>query len=642
MTEKKVSYRKRIETLSYDEIKNEKLGAIYSKDKTTFRVFAPYADNIELLITDNYKKTRKDSYEMIRNDIGICEITLQGNYEGYFYNYLVDGKYEVTDPYSFTSSINSISSVVVDMTKTDPLGFRDQHLTENKEEDAIIYEMSVKNYTADQTSGVVNRGKFLGLTEGGTKYKERKTGLDNIKELGVTHVQLLPIYDFISVDEDNGHFFDDDNYNWGYDPELYFAPEGSYSTDPYNPLSRIVEVKEMVKSFHENNISVIMDVVYNHTFKSYDSNLDTLAKGYYHRRNDDGSFANGSGVGNEVCSEKAFVRKLIVDSLIHWVKEYKIDGFRFDLMALIDIDTIKIALKELRKINPNIIIYGEPWMAFSSPLPLDKQILKGSQRSNDFGVFNDDFRDAIKGDVNGYERGYIQGVFSKKTAIETGIAGSIAYDDKRYGFADKASESINYFNCHDNLILYDKLAISLNQETNIDDYVKMALSIIFLSFGKPFIYEGNEFNQTKNNEANSYRSPLKINSIKWDKKLENYDIFTYTRDLIELRKSMKVLRYIHPKDIRRALTFMDDIDDSKILYKLEDEDQIYLVAINANGHRSNIGKNKLDKLFSKKAYKLTNIFSKKGINEVEVDTDQRLILDERSVNVYKLGERNGL
>ena len=170
----------------------------------------------------------------------------------------------------------------------------------------------------------------------------------------------------------------------------------------------------------------------------------------------------------------------------------------------------------------------------------------------------------------------------------------------------------------------------------------MALSIIFLSFGKPFIYEGNEFNQTKNNEANSYRSPLKINSIKWDKKLENYDIFTYTRDLIELRKSMKVLRYIHPKDIRRALTFMDDIDDSKILYKLEDKDQIYLVAINANSHRSNIDKNKLDKLFSKKAYKLINIFSKKGINEVEVDNDQGLILEERSVNVYKLGERNGL
>lgn len=642
MTDTKISYRKRIEALSYDEIKNEKLGAIYSKNETTFRVFAPYVDSVELLITDNYKKTRKDCYKMIRNDVGICEITLQGDYEGYFYNYLVDDKYEVTDPYSFTSSINSISSVVVDMEKTDPVGFRDQALTNNKEEDAIIYEMSVKNYTADSTSGAIHRGKFLGLTERATSYKGKKTGLDNLKELGVTHVQLLPIYDFISVDEDNDHFFDDDNYNWGYDPELYFAPEGSYSNNPYDPLSRIVEVKEMVKSFHENNISVIMDVVYNHTFKSYDSNLDTLARGYYHRRNEDGSFANGSGVGNEVSSEKAFVRKLIVDSLIHWAKEYKVDGFRFDLMALVDIDTIKFALKELRKINPNVIIYGEPWMAFTSPLPLEKQILKGAQRSNGFGVFNDDFRDAIKGDVNGYERGYIQGVFSKKTAVETGIAGSIDYDNRRYGFADKASESINYFNCHDNLILYDKLAISLNQEKNIDDYVKMALGIIFLSFGKPFIYEGNEFNQTKNNEANSYRSPLKINSIKWNKKIENYDIFTYTKELIELRKSIKVLSQINPEDIRKSLTFMEDIDDSKILYKLEDENQTYLVAVNVNSHRSNIDKNKLDKLFSKRDYKLTNIFSKKGINEVEVNTDQGLLLDDRSVNVYKLGERNGL
>lgn len=642
MVEKLLIDRKKIEALTYEEIKDEKLGAIYSKDKTSFRVFAPYADTVELLLTDDYRKTRKDRYLMKRNDLGICEVSLEGDYKGYFYNYLVDGKYEVTDPYSFSSAINSISSAIVDMGETDPEGFREQKLPTNKEEDAIIYEMSVKNYTADLTSGAKARGKFLGLTEEGLTYKGVTTGLDNLKELGITHAQLLPIYDFISVDEDSSKFFDDDNYNWGYDPELYFAPEGSYASEPYNPKSRIIDAKKMVQAFHNNNISVIMDVVYNHTFKSYDSNLDTLAKGYYHRRNDDGSFANGSGVGNEVASERAFVRKLIIDSLIHWTKEYKIDGYRFDLMALVDIDTIKIALNELRKINPNLIIYGEPWMAFASPLPFDKQILKGAQRSNSFGVFNDDFRDAIKGDVNGYGKGYIQGIYSNKLGIETGIAGSISYDDKRIGFADDASETINYFNCHDNLILFDKLAISLNQTTDMDDYIKMALGIIFLSYGKPFIYEGNEFNHSKNNDANSYRSPLSNNAIRWNEKTENIEIFNYVKELISLRKSMDVLKYTKRKDIINSLSFMEGLDDCKIIYKLVGKNELYLVAINANPEMETIGKNEIDTFLGENSCKLINIFSKKGINKVEVNTDNGLILEGRSVNVFKLGEKNGL
>ena len=642
MIDTKISYKEHIESLTYEEIKDEKLGAIYSKSKTRFRVFSPYTDKVELLISDDYRKTRKDKYLMKRNDLGICEIELEGDFKGYYYNYLIDEKYEVTDPYCFSSSINSLSSVLVDMDETDPKGFRDQPLPDNKEEDAIIYEMSVKNYTTDKTSGVINRGKFLGLSEEGSSYEGLSTGIDNIKELGVTHVQLLPIYDFISVDEDSSKFFDDDNYNWGYDPELYFAPEGSYAKDPYDPISRIREAKIMVQAFHENNISVIMDVVYNHTFKSYDSNLHTLAEGYYHRMNDDGTFANGSGVGNEVASERAFVRKLIIDSLIHWTKEYKIDGYRFDLMALVDIDTIKIALKELRKINPNLIVYGEPWMAFSSPLPLDKQILKGSQRSNSFGVFNDDFRDAIKGDVNGYEKGYIQGIYNNKTAVETGIAGSINFDDRRIGFADEASETINYFNCHDNLILFDKLAISLNQDTDMDDYIKMAHAIIFLSFGKPFIYEGNEFNHSKNNDANSYRSPLSTNSIKWNKKLENIEIYNYIKDLINLRKNMDILKYTSPKDIKNSLSFMEDLDESVIIYKLEDHKESYLVTINASYDEFIIENDKLDYFLDNKSYKLINIFSKEGINRTEVKRSNGLNLDRKSVNVYKIGEVNGL
>lgn len=628
-----------VNNISYKEIKKIKLGATYSKNETTFKVFAPNRDKIDLVITDDYKKVRRDIYPMVKDEMGIFTVSLKGNYDEYFYNYIVEDKYEVTDPYAVSASINSMYSAVIDLGDTNPEGFKESKHPDIKENEAIIYELSVKNYTADQSSGVYNRGKFLGLAEAGTRYKDVKTGLDNIKELGVTHVQVLPIYDFISVDEDHSRFFHDDNYNWGYDPELYFAPEGSYSTNPLDPKSRIREAKEMVKAFHDRGIGVIMDVVFNHTFKTIDSNLNTLAPKYYHRTNPDESFSNGSGCGNELASEKPFVRKLIIDSLVYWAKEYKIDGFRFDLMALIDLETIKIAIKELKKINPNIIIYGEPWMALSSPLAYDQQIWKGRQRSNGFGVFNDDFRDAIKGDVNSYGKGYIQGIFNNKHAIETGIRGSIDIGNGD-GFADDASETINYFNCHDNLILYDKLAISLDDTSDINSYVKLALGIIMLSFGKPFIYEGNEFNHSKKNDANSYRSPLYINAINWEDKENNKEIFTYAKDLIALRKSIEAFKYTSHDEIEKRLDFIEGLDNSVIGYTLDKE---YLVLINVNCHEIFIDRDILVNYLGSEEYnKIEKIFDKEGMNNMSMDISHGINLESLSVNVYKIGEAYGL
>ena len=621
--------------LTYEDIKDYKLGAIYSPKSTKFRVFAPERDDIKLLISKNYRNPRKASYKMKQNDWGVYEITLDGDYEGYYYSYLVDDTYEVNDPYSFTSSINSMFSVVCDMDKTNPEGFKDHKIPQIPEDEAIIYEMSVKNYTADESSGVKHRGKYLGLTESGTTYKGFSTGIDNIKDLGVTHVQLLPIYDFISVDEASERFFDDDNYNWGYDPELYFVPEGSYASNPNNPTVRVKELKEMVQSFHDRDIAVIMDVVYNHTFKSYDSNLNTLGPNYYYRMNKDGSFSNGSGVGNEVASEKPFVRKLIVDSLKHWVNEYKIDGFRFDLMALIDLDTIKIVLKELREINPNIIIYGEPWMALGTTLPYDKHTVKGSQKSNGFGVFNDIFRDAIKGDADSYGIGYIQGDYHLKTRIEEGIAGSINYDRARYGFADYASESINYVNCHDNLIIYDKLQISLNDLERIDDYIKLSLSLILLSYGKPFLYEGNEFNHSKNNDRNSYNSPLFVNSIKWEEKADNIDLFNYVKDLIILRKDIKVFSESDPKVIRENLKFMEGIDDSLIAYKIKSDKKLYLFLINVGKNPTEIANSDIDNFIGKRHTSIYKIFGKEGKDYNRVEN---ISIEELSVNVFEIGD----
>ncbi len=624
---------------SYEQLKKIKLGAIYSKNSTTFRVFAPNRDKINLVITDDYKKVRRNIYPMVKDDKGIFSLTLAGDYDGYFYNYIVEDKYEVTDPYAISASINSMYSAVIDLDDTNPEGFLDSSSPNTKENEAIIYELSVKNYTADNSSGVYNRGKFLGLAERNTSYNGVKTGLDNLEELGVTHVQILPIYDFISVDEDDERFFYDDNYNWGYDPELYFSPEGSYSTNPTDPKSRVRETKSMVKAFHDKGIAVIMDVVFNHTFKTNDSNLNTLAPKYYHRTNCDENFSNGSGCGNELASERPFVRKLIIDSLVYWAKEYKIDGFRFDLLALIDLETIKIAIKELKKINPNIIIYGEPWMALSSPLLYEQQIWKGRQRSNGFGVFNDTFRDAIKGDVNSYGKGYIQGVFANKKAIETGIRGSIDYGDGD-GFTDDASETINYVNCHDNLIIYDKLAISLDDTRDINSYVKLALGIIMLSFGKPFIYEGNEFNHSKKNEPNSYNAPLSINAIDWEDKKNNLSIFEYTRDLIELRKSIGAFRYTKKKEIEKRLKFIEGLDESVIGYTL---DYKYLVFINANRYEMIISKEKLKNSMNfEKNDKFEKIFDKEGKNNMAIDISDGISLESLSVNVYKIGDNYGL
>lgn len=623
-----------IDQLSYEDIKDYELGAIYSRQKTIFRVFAPERE-VKLSLSKDYSNPRKEVYTMQQNKMGVWELSLKGDYEGYYYSYIIEDKYEVTDPYSFTSSINSMYSVVIDMEKTNPNNFKSSNIPIIAEDEAIIYEMSVKNYTADKTSDVKNRGKYLGLSEKNTSYNGLKTGLDNLEELGITHIQLLPIYDFISVDESSDRFFDDDNYNWGYDPELYFAPEGSYSTNPNDPLSRIRELKKMILAIHQKNIAVIMDVVYNHTFKSYDSNLNTLAPNYYYRINSDGTFSNGSGVGNELASERPFVRKLIIDSLKHWVNEYNIDGFRFDLMALVDVDTIKLALKELRKLNPNLIIYGEPWMALNTTLSPDKHTVKGRQRSNGFGVFNDIYRDAIKGDTDSDSIGYIQGDYSLKTLIEEGIAGSIDYDKSRNGFCDYASETINYFNCHDNLILYDKLRVSINNFDKINDYVKLAIGLVILSYGKPFLYEGNEFNHSKHNDSNSYNSPLFINAINWKEKQDNQDIFNYSKDIISLRKELKVFNESDPDKIRENLTFMEGLESSTIVYKIQNDKTYILVAINAGNSSLNISKEEISYFLGSKDLEIKRIFSKEGKDNNKV---KDINLEKRSVNVYKIGE----
>lgn len=527
---------------------SKQLGMIYSPNNTIFRVWSPIMDKIDLLLYRDLKSDEKTLYPMEKSIEGLHELIIMGDLKGLTYTYLVNGV-ETTDPYSIAASINSQRSGIIDLKETNPQGWENHKIPKINKPETIIYEIHVKDFTGSQSSYTKYRGKYLGFIE----------KIPYLKELGVTHIHLMPINDFLTVNEEEEHFLREDNYNWGYDPKLYNVPEGSYSTDPEDLTCRVRELKTLIMALHNAGFNVIMDVVYNHTYRTEDSNYNIIAPNYFYRTNPDGSFSNGSGVGNEIASERPMARKFIIDSLKYWVNEYKIDGFRFDLMAITDIDTVKEAVNTLRKINPNILIYGEPWNGGPTALPLDKMTLKGTQRNQNFALFNDDFRNAIKGDNDGTSWGYAQGDSNCKHQVEIGLAGSIDYYDYHRGFADSPLESINYLNSHDNLILADKIKKSLPHmdEEGLIRVNKFAHSILFTAQGIPFIHAGNEFLRTKYMVHNSYNSALGINAIDWTYK-ENYkDYFDYIKELITIRKTYEEFRMTDAKEIMYRLRFMD-------------------------------------------------------------------------------------
>ena len=567
-------------------ISDKPLGAIYSKEGTLFRVFSPLRDDIRLRLYKDARTLKRREIPMTKEDDGTFYAYVEGDLDGYFYTYLVQNRYEVTDPYSYGSSINSVRSAILDLPKTNPDGWEDH--TEPgiiRAVDSIIYEVHIKDFTYSKTSGVKNRGTYLGFVEEGTKYGELSTGIDHLKELGITHVHLMPIYDFLTVKEDREFFFDDDNYNWGYDPELYNVLEGSYSLNPHDPKERIREFKTLVMKLHQSGMKVVMDVVYNHTYRSIDSNFNILLPNYYYRINSDGSFSNGSGCGNEFESRNPMGRRFIIDSLKYWVNEFKIDGFRFDLMALIDIETMEEAVKELRKLKDDILIYGEPWTGGITTLPSNKTTSKGTQGRLGFGVFNDNFRNAVKGDNDGHGLGFAQGNLDERFATETGIAGSIYYDDGHIGFAASPKESINYVNSHDNLILQDKLLKILpnKEKSEYIRYNKFIHSILFLSQGVPFIHAGNEFMRTKDGHENTYNSPISINKIDWSLKEKNNELFQFMKELILFRKENHEFRMDNAKEIKNRLKFLRQEGSCFVLaYTIKSNGNYLLIIHNAN------------------------------------------------------------
>ena len=561
------------------------LGLTYSIEKSAFRIWAPTADEVYLKLYSNADHNLFiELYSMKKDKNGTCVTELTGDRKGLFYAFstIINGKEskEVPDPYAKAVGVNGKRAMVVDLKETNPSGWeKDKSPAFKNKTDAIIYELHVRDASISPTSGIKNKGKFLGLTERGTKNAAGlATGLDHIKELGITHVHLLPFYDFNSIDETKP----DGKCNWGYDPLNYNVPEGSYSTNPYDGVTRIKEFKQLVKTFHENGLRVVMDVVYNHTALTEASNFNQLVPGYYYRQTKDGKFSDATACGNETASERPMFRKFMLESMKYWVEEYHVDGFRVDLMGVHDIETMNLISRELHKIKTDILIYGEGWTAGASPLPDSLRAVKANAHKLDrIAVFSDDIRDGIKGSVFDHkDKGFASGKSGMEESIKFGIVASVQHPQIDYSkvnyskapYSKEPFQTVTYAECHDNHIMWDKLKISAPDATEEErtNMHKLALSIVLTSQGISFLHAGTEFLRSKNEVENSYNSPDSINAINWDLKTKNKEVFDYTKALIKLRKEHPAFRMTNAKEIENNILFFSNIlDDKAVNYLIQ-------------------------------------------------------------------------
>ncbi|MCK8058271.1 MULTISPECIES: type I pullulanase [unclassified Fusibacter] len=535
-----VVYRYIVRSTSFDEkyYYDGDLGNFYTPKKTIFKVWSPVATR---MLTDI---KGLGTFEMTRNEQGVFQVEVDGDLEGARYKYLVNigGQWEsANDPYALASTANNGSSVVVDMNKTDiPLNL-DRLLPLRQKNDAVIYELHIRDWSSKKSSGIKRKGKYLGLIEENTVNTfGDSTGLDYLKDLGITHVQLLPIFDFGSVDEHRQMM----HYNWGYDPVQYNVPEGGYATDVEDPYCRIMELKEMIAGLHGASIRVVMDVVYNHMFERFSSDFEKLVPYYYFRIGKNGEISNGSFCGNDIDSTRLMMRKYILESIKSWMTHYGIDGFRFDLMGILDIETMNQIVELAESIDPNVMIYGEGW---DMPTLLDddqKATMMNQQEMHNIGHFNDYFRDTIKGGTTMekiLEKGILTGDLKNFARLSNFLLGSEKGPDGK-DFFDAPSKSINYVECHDNHTLYDKMvAIEIPEEERLRRH-KLIMAVLIFSHGIPFIHAGQEFCRTKNGDHNSYKSSDFVNGIDWDRRTEYHELVDFVKGALELRRSIAVFR----------------------------------------------------------------------------------------------------
>ena len=553
----------------------------YTKDVSSFKLNAPSkAKSVKVNIYNKgvggeVLKTVK----MKRNGADQWTADIPGDLKGLFYTFQVQTGRKVMQEtpgvFAKAVAVNGRRAAIVDMGETNPEGWdNDRRPLTKSPVDLVIYEMHHRDFSISPTSGLKNKGKFLALTEPKAVYY--------LKNLGVNAVHLLPSFDYASVDESKP---DVPQYNWGYDPLNYNVPEGSYSTDASCPMARIREFKQMVQALHKAGIRVILDVVYNHTFNIEESNFNLTYPGYYFRTTADGKISDGSGCGNETASEKPLMRQFMIESVLYWAKEYHIDGFRFDLMGIHDIETMNLIRKALDEVDPNIYMYGEGWSAGTCAYPVEKLAMKANTRQLDrIGAFCDDMRDAIRGPFNDdHKAAFLGAVPGNEESIRFGIAGCIDHPQidmskvnySKAPWANSPAQMISYISCHDDMCVVDRLKASIPGITT-DELIRLDLlgqTMVFTSQGVPFIYAGEEVLRDKKGVHNSFKSPDSINAIDWTNKDRYPQVFDYYRGLMELRRNHPAFRMADASMVRQHLEFIPT-SDCTICFRLKD---------NANG-----------------------------------------------------------
>lgn len=564
---------------------------IYSKVKTLFKLNAPTTVNLDGMTgattqIDKKKQVEIHIYEdgqggkaiktikMKASGENRWEATVKGDLKGKFYTFDI-GKGETPGVFAKAVGVNGMRGAIVDMAETNPQGWEnDQRPVIQSPADLVIYEMHWRDFSIDVSSGLKNKGKFLALTE--------PKAIEHLKSLGVNAVHILPSFDYASVDETK---LDTPQYNWGYDPKNYNVPEGSYSTDPYNPVTRIKEFKQMVQALHKAGIRVILDVVYNHTFNIDHSNFQLTYPDMYYRKTADGKYSDGSGCGNETASEKPLMREFMLESVKYWIDEYHIDGFRFDLMGVHDIETMQQIRAEVNKIDPSIYIYGEGWSAGSCAYPVDKLAMKANtQQLNGIAAFSDDMRDALRGPFSDDHKGaLLAGIPGEEESLKFGIVGGIAhpqvdmtkvnYDKKPW--TNNPTEQVSYVSCHDDMCLVDRLKASIPSLTdkNIPEKERtaeliridqLAQTAVFTSQGVPFILSGEEMLRDKKGVHNSYNSPDSINHLDWNNLQRYPQLFAYYKNLIQLRKNHPAFRLATGDKVRQHLAFLPAVNSKDV------------------------------------------------------------------------------
>ena len=562
----------------------------YSPIETKFTLWAPTAEEVRVLLYDSGNEgSAYQTLSLEMGEDGIWNTSIKEDLKGKFYtfNVKVNGKWLGDTPGIMAKAVgvNGKRAAVIDLRSTDPEGWANDVRPLLKDyADIIVYEMHHRDFSLDSVSGIRNKGKFLALTELGTTTSQgEKTGIDHLKELGVTHVHILPSYDYASVDESKP---DKAQYNWGYDPQNYNVPDGSYSTDPYKPDVRIKEFKQMVQALHKAGIRVVLDVIYNHTFNTEESNFERTVPGYFYRQTKDGKPANGSGCGNETASDRAMMRKYMVESVLYWINEYHIDGFRFDLMGIHDIETMNEIRAAVDKIDPSIFIYGEGWAASAPQLDQEELAMKANiYKMPRIAAFSDEMRDGLRGGWDDDRKGaFLIGQPGHEMSIKFGLVGAVKHpqvinDSVNYSkepWALQPTQMISYVSCHDDMCLADRLKATMPDATDEEraSLHKLAETFVFTSQGVPFIFAGDEMMRDKKGIHNSYNSPDSINTIDWRNKTIHHDVFDYVRELITLRKNHPAFRMGDADKVRQYMEFLPVEGSNLVAFILKD---------NANG-----------------------------------------------------------